>query len=156
MSLGETSELGMQRHSCPLACRFCCCLSFGLLLLAFICFLYIGLNWLNHIPKLLSMLFSANWFYLPWDSRHEPWALSLGPWAMSHEPLTINNRLINELFEYSSAVLGIRYYPRILLSFLTCNVEYFSPGVNFHFFRQLTQSHTNSSNHQRITLLGPP
>ena len=32
---------------------------------------------------------------------------------MSHEPLSINNRLITELFEYLLQVLGSRYYPTI-------------------------------------------
>ena len=29
---------------------------------------------------------------------------------MSHEPLAMNNRLINELFDYISQVLAIRHY----------------------------------------------
>ena len=33
-----------------------------------------------------------------WAMSHAPWAMSHEPWAMSHEPLTINNRLIVELF----------------------------------------------------------
>ena len=38
-----------------------------------------------------------------------------GSWLMaqgSHEPITTNNRLINELFDYVLQVLGIRYYPK--------------------------------------------
>ena len=35
------------------------------------------------------------------------------PWAMSHEQLTINSRLINELFDYILKVLGIRHHLRI-------------------------------------------
>ena len=31
---------------------------------------------------------------------HQPWGMSHEPWAKSPEPLTINNRLINKVFDY--------------------------------------------------------
>ena len=40
---------------------------------------------------------------------HEPWATSFEAWAMSLE-LTINNRFINELFDYILYVLGIQNF----------------------------------------------
>ena len=39
------------------------------------------------------------------------------PWAMSHERVTIDNRSINELFDYILYVLCIKYHPRIKSKF---------------------------------------
>ena len=36
-----------------------------------------------------------------------PRAINLAPWALSHEPLTINNGLINDLFDYILYVIDI-------------------------------------------------
>ena len=55
------------------------------------------------INRLLLMV-NASWLMAHWLLR-APWHWGSGqapdhPWAMSHEPLTINHRLINELFDY--------------------------------------------------------
>ena len=41
-------------------------------------------------------------FSWPWALSHESWGMSHGLWEMSHEPVTINNRLINEWYVVSS------------------------------------------------------
>ena len=45
-----------------------------------------------------SWLMAQGWLRAPW--LWGPGQAPSHPWAMSHEPLTINHRLINDLFDY--------------------------------------------------------
>ena len=76
--------------------------------------------------------------------------------AMSHEPLTINNRLINKLFDCILYVLCIEHFPRIPIPTPArrpppCIQEYrFPPLFGYRIRTANSRSEASKNNHARV------